>query len=159
MLQGNLLLDLLMGADVTIIPVLDEELQPHLEARAEELRQDGRKPYVISSFDTRTQSLAGLGYVEAVLEICDQLGRAPDHIYVAGSEMSPAGLIVGARALGLPTRVTSVSPIAYPEARQDEIARICSAIAERLELGFRFSPGEIGVDDTYIGQGYGIVSE
>ena len=158
LLQGNLLLDLVMGAEVTVLPVLDEELQPHLEARAEALRRAGARPYLISSFATGTQSLAALGYVEAVLEICDQLGAAPDHLYVAGSEMSPAGLIVGARALGLPTRVVSVSPIAYPESRQDEIARICNAIAARLGLDLSWAPADILVDDGFIGEAYGIVS-
>jgi 1-aminocyclopropane-1-carboxylate deaminase/D-cysteine desulfhydrase-like pyridoxal-dependent ACC family enzyme len=158
-LQGNLLLDLLMDADVRILRVLDEELQPHLEARAEELRREGRNPYLASSFDVVTQSLAALGYVEAVVEIRDQLGRAPDFIYVAGSEMSPAGLNVGARALGLPTRVVSVSPIVYPEKREDEIARICNAIADRLSLDLRFTPDDIEVDDGYIGEAYGIVSD
>lgn len=158
LLQGNLLLDELMGADVTIIDVLDEELQPHLEARAEQLRRAGRKPFLISSFAVETQSLAALGYVGAVLEIVEQLGEAPDWIYVAGSEMSPAGLTVGARALGLATKVVSVSPIVYPESRQDEISRICNATADRLGLGIRFAPADILVDDGYIGEAYGIVS-
>src|SRR5262249_21931231 len=35
LLQGNLLLDKILGADVTMLDVLDEELQPHLEAKAE----------------------------------------------------------------------------------------------------------------------------
>jgi 1-aminocyclopropane-1-carboxylate deaminase/D-cysteine desulfhydrase-like pyridoxal-dependent ACC family enzyme len=159
LVQGNLLLDLVLGADVTVIPVLDEELQLHLEARAQALRLAGARPYLISSFETGTQSLAALGYVEAVLEICDQLGRAPDHIYVAGSEMSPAGLIVGVRALGLPTKVASVSPISYPERRQDEIARICNGIAARLGLELRFASADVLVDDGYIGDAYGIVSD
>ena len=157
--QGNLLLDMLMGADVTVVPALDEELQPYLEAKALQLQRAGRKPYLISSFETRTQSLAALGYVEAVLEICDQLGRAPDHIYVAGSEMSPAGLMTGVRALGLATKVTSISPIAYPEPRRVEIARICNGVAKRLGLDLEFQPDDIAVDDAYIGEAYGIVSE
>ena len=158
-LQGNLLLDVLMGADVTVLPVLDEELQPHLDAKVLQLQSAGRKPYLISSFETRTQSLASLGYVEAVLEICDQLGRAPDYIYVAGSEMSPAGLITSVRALGLATKVMSISPIVYPESRQVVIARICNAIAKRLRLDLAFEPHDIAVDDAYIGEAYGIVSE
>src|SRR5262245_26506199 len=115
MLQGNLLLDRIMGAEVTILNVLDEELQPYLEAKANELRAQGRKAFLISSFELGAQSLAALGYVEAVVEIVRQLavmGRTLDHIYVAGSEISPAGLNVGVRALGLPTRVASISPIA-----------------------------------------------
>lgn len=160
-LQGNLLLDRLMGAEVVVLDALDEELQPYLEAKAAALLGAGRKPFLISSFETVTQSLAALGYVEAVLEIAEQLaaqGRSLDYLYVAGSEMSPAGLNVGVRALGLPTRVVSVSPIVYPEPRAVEIARIATATAERLGLGMTFDPRDIEVDDGYIGEAYGMVS-
>src|SRR5262245_12480559 len=146
LLQGNLLLDKILGADVTMLDVLDEELQPHLEAKAELLRAQGRKPFLISSFELGTQSLAALGYVEAVVEIVRQLGstgRTLDYLFVAGSEMSPAGLNVGVKALGLSTRVVSVSPIVYPEARADEIARIATACAARLELDISFTPADI----------------
>jgi 1-aminocyclopropane-1-carboxylate deaminase/D-cysteine desulfhydrase-like pyridoxal-dependent ACC family enzyme len=105
--------------------------------------------------------LAALGYVAAVTEMVGQLatmGRTLDHLYVAGSEMSPAGLNVGVRALGLPTRVVSVSPIAYPEGRAEEIARIATACADRLGLGIHFDPADIVIDDDYIGESYGIVS-
>jgi 1-aminocyclopropane-1-carboxylate deaminase/D-cysteine desulfhydrase-like pyridoxal-dependent ACC family enzyme len=162
LLQGNLLLDRILGAEVTILNVLDEELQPHLEAKAEALRGQGRKPFLISSFELGTQSLAALGYVETVVEIVRQLGSmggTPDYLYVAGSEMSPAGLNVGVRALGLPTRVVSVSPIAYPEPRADEIARIATACAARLGLEIGFAPSDIIVDDEYIGESYGFVSD
>jgi 1-aminocyclopropane-1-carboxylate deaminase/D-cysteine desulfhydrase-like pyridoxal-dependent ACC family enzyme len=162
LLQGNLLLDKILGAEVTILNVLDEELQPHLEAKAEALRAQGRRPFLISSFELGTQSLAALGYVEAAVEIVRQLGatgNTPDYIFVAGSEMSPAGLNVGVRALGLSTRVVSISPIVYPEARADEIARIATACAARLGLDIGFTPAEIIVDDGYIGESYGVVSD
>jgi 1-aminocyclopropane-1-carboxylate deaminase/D-cysteine desulfhydrase-like pyridoxal-dependent ACC family enzyme len=158
-LQGNLLLDVLMGAEVSVLRVLDEELDPYLRAKARELEQAGRRPYVVSSFETVTQARAALGYVEAVMEICQQLGRSPDWIYLAGSEMSPAGLNLGVRALGLPTGVVSISPIVYPEPRRDEIARICNAGATLLGLPADFAPAEILVDDGYIGEAYGVVSE
>jgi 1-aminocyclopropane-1-carboxylate deaminase/D-cysteine desulfhydrase-like pyridoxal-dependent ACC family enzyme len=73
--------------------------------------------------------------------------------------MSPAGLALGARALGLSTRVVSISPVVYPEARQDEIARIANAAAEKLGINIRFSPADIFVDDGYIGGAYGVVSD
>jgi 1-aminocyclopropane-1-carboxylate deaminase/D-cysteine desulfhydrase-like pyridoxal-dependent ACC family enzyme len=141
--------------------VRDEELQPYLEAKTASLLRAGRKPFLISSFDTATQSLAALGYVEAVLEMTEQLtalGRPLDYLYVAGSEMSPAGLNVGVRALGLPTQIVSVSPIIYPEPRAVEIARIATATAERLGLHTTFDPQDIKVDDGYIGEAYGVLS-
>src|SRR6185295_19882701 len=57
------------------------------------------------------------------------------------------------------TKVVSVSPIVYPEPRQEEIARIANATGEHLGLGFRFEPGDILVDDDYIGEAYGVVSD
>ena len=50
-LQGNLLLDRLMGADVTVVDLDSmERLAPLLEAKAEELERAGRKPYVVAPF-------------------------------------------------------------------------------------------------------------
>ena len=50
-LQGNLLLDRLMGADVTVVELDSmERLAPLLEAKAAELERAGRKPYVVAPF-------------------------------------------------------------------------------------------------------------
>ena len=50
-LQGNLLLDRLMGADVTVVELDSmERLAPLLEAKAEELERAGRKPYLLAPF-------------------------------------------------------------------------------------------------------------
>ncbi len=64
-LQGNLLLDHLMGADVTIVdlPTM-EDIQPHLNAKADALRQQGRKPYVVEPLGVASLAIGALGYVE-----------------------------------------------------------------------------------------------
>jgi L-cysteate sulfo-lyase len=161
LLQGNLLLDRLMGAEIDILDVLDEELQPFLEAKAKQLAIAGRRPYLISSFTVDTQSLAAIGYVQAVVETLDQLaslGRHADFFYVAGAEMSPAGLNVGVRALQCRTRVVSISPVRYDESRESEISRICNATARRLGLDLNFGSDDITSDDSYIGERYGIMT-
>ena len=68
-LQGNLLLDHLMGADVTIVDLETmEDLQPHLDAKGEALRAAGRTPYVIKPLGVDSLALGALGYVEAAIE-------------------------------------------------------------------------------------------
>ena len=160
-LQGNLLLDRLMGAEIEILDVMDEELQPFLEAKTRALRAAGRRPHLVSAFTVETQSLAAVGYVQAVLETNEQLaalGREADYFYVAGAEMSPAGLIVGTQALGGRTAVVSVSPVRYEESRESEIARICNATARRLRLDRTYVPADIASDDSYIGERYGVMT-
>jgi len=160
--QGNLLLDRLLGAEVQVVDIPHMQfLAPHLDARMAELRAAGRKPFLISPFDLDILSLSAVGYVEAYLELDAQLaadGIAADWVYLAGTMMTPAGLHVGATALGRPTRVMAINPSRWDEDRKIAIARIATATAERLGLGFAVAPEEVGSDPNYVGESYGIVS-
>ena len=160
--QGNLLLDHVMGADVTVIDGDDiQTLTPHLEAKAAELAAAGRRPYLIAPFAPDTQSLAAVGYVAAMVELDQQLSEAgvgADYIYLSGANVTPAGLAVGARALGRASQIVGITPIRWDEARSSDIARIADATAARLDLDCRFDPADIDNDDGYVGERYGIVT-
>lgn len=161
-LQGNLLLDRLMGADVTVVD-LDtmERLTPVLEAKRDELRRAGRKPYLVAPFALDELVLGAIGYVNAALELDAQLeaaGLDPDWLYLCGANMTPAGMALGLRALGRRTRVVNVAPIAWSEPRAVDIARIASATARRLGLNLRIAPEDIQSHDDYIGERYGVVT-
>ena len=99
--QGNLLLDLAMGADVTVVDGDDmQTLTPTLQAKAAELEAAGRKPYVIAPFDTATQAIAAVGYVTAMVELDRQLteiGVDAGYLYLSAANTTPAGLSVGPR--------------------------------------------------------------
>lgn len=160
--QGNLLLDDLMGADIRVSEVDDmQQLPPLLEARAAELRAAGRRPYLIDPFDLEVLARSTLGYVEAALELDAQLdaaGTDADHVYVAGANMTPAGLLLGLRALGRKARVVGIAPIEWDEDRRVDIARIASAAARLLGLDLAFGPEEVISHGDYIGEGYGVLS-
>lgn len=162
-LQGNLLLDRVMGADVTIVPGTDLEVLPeHLEAKAAELRARGRKPYVFGWADLKTQATAAVGYVNAVVELHAQLaalGRSADAIYVAGFDVTPAGLLFGVRALGLKTRVVAINPLRTSVDRRTEIAGICGGIADLLGIDFGVRPADVTTTDDYIGEAYGLLTD
>ena len=162
-LQGNLLLDVLMGADVTVVDLDSmERLTPLLEAKAAELERAGRRPYVVRPFGLDRQVLGAIGYVNGALELDAQLEAAevdPDFLYLCGANMTPAGMALGLKALGRQTRLVNIAPIAWSEPRALDIARIADAAARRLDLPVRIAPGEIENHDDYIGERYGVVSD
>ena len=162
-LQGNLLLDRLMGADVTVVD-LDtmERLTPLLEAKAEQLERSGRKPYILAPFAVDRLALGAIGYVNAALELdlqFDEAGIDPDWLYLCGANMTPAGTLLGLQALGRRTRLVNVAPIRWSEPRALDIARIANATARRLELDVEMMPEQIESTDDYIGERYGVVTE
>ena len=162
-LQGNLLLDHLMGADVTIVDLETmEDLQPHLDAKGEALKRAGRKPYVIKPLGVESLALGALGYVEAAIELDEQfeaLGIAPSHLYVCGANMTPAGMALGFKALGRQIKLVNITPIKWTLPRADDIARIANATADLLDLDTRIDADEIDSHDDYIGERYGVASE
>ncbi|MSP83333.1 MAG: pyridoxal-phosphate dependent enzyme [Alphaproteobacteria bacterium] len=162
-LQGNLLLDRVLGAEVTIVPGTDLEVLPqHLAAKAAELKAKGRKPFVFGWADLRTQSTAALGYVNAALELDAQLtalGKQADAIYLAGFDVTPAGLLWGIRALGMPTQMVTLNPLQVSGDRHLQIAAIAGGIDERLGIRVGIEPDQVITIDDYIGPAYGIMTD
>ncbi len=162
-LQGNLLLDRLMGADVTVVDLDSmERLTPLLEAKAAELERAGRKPYLVRPFGLDKLVLGAVGYVNGALELDAQLeaaGIEPDFLYLCGANMTPAGMALGLKALGRRARLVNVAPIVWSEPRALDIARVANAAATRLGLDVRITPEDIDSHDNYIGERYGVVTE
>jgi 1-aminocyclopropane-1-carboxylate deaminase/D-cysteine desulfhydrase-like pyridoxal-dependent ACC family enzyme len=154
--QGNFLLFDLLGAEVEVINTDDEGLEPFLDAKVRDLRARGQRANKLSSFSLETQSLAALGYVEASVEIAAQeraLGLRFNHVYLAGSEMTPAGLALGAELLGTAWNVVGVSPVLYrlkPD-RAPDIAEIGNAAAARLGLRGRLATNMITNSLDFVG--------
>jgi len=161
-LQGNLLIDHLLGAEVTIVPGEDlQQLPPMLEAKVETLKKAGRKPYLMNPFGLPTLSLSAVSYVNAALELDRQLearSKTTDYVYLAGANITPAGLALGVKALGLNTKVVGITPIRWKEDRRTDIARIANATAERLGLDIHFRAEEIYNEDEYVGDRYGVMT-
>jgi len=160
--QGNLLLDHLMGANVTVVDIDDiQRLPPLLDARVAALRAEGRNPYLISPFDLETLSISTVGYVAAMAELDAQLserGIRADAVYLAGANMTPAGLLLGSKLLGLPTRIVGFSPVRWDEDRGTDIARIANAAAGHLGIEPLIAPTDVDSDESFVGPNYGVVT-
>ena len=162
-LQGNLLLDHLMGADVTVVDLASmEDLQPLLDDKGEELRRAGRKPYVMKPLGVESLALGALGYIDAAIEMDEQfdvLGVAPSRLYVCGANMTPAGMALGFKALGRDIRLVNITPIKWSEPRARDIVRIANAAAGLLDLDVTLEEADFESYDDYIGERYGVVTD
>jgi 1-aminocyclopropane-1-carboxylate deaminase/D-cysteine desulfhydrase-like pyridoxal-dependent ACC family enzyme len=155
--QGNLLLDHLVGAHVEIVDTpIGPELDELLQQRAAEWRQRGRKVY---SWDRkRVRPLGAITYALCVAEIVDQLAQAglkPTAIYSAASGATGAGLFLGKAVLGLGTALKVILPIRWPWDVRADMAEIANDAASRLDLPHRLRPEDIDASLDYVGPGYG----
>jgi len=146
--SGNAILDRLLGAEVEYIASRAERAGA-VERVMSRLQAEGRRPFLIPlGASTPT---GALGFAAAVEEMVAQ-GVRPDVIVHAGSSGgTQAGLIAGVARSGLTTRVIAVSA--------DDPASSVSATVRSIVRGIPGCDafdGEIIVDDTMVGEGYGI---
>jgi 1-aminocyclopropane-1-carboxylate deaminase/D-cysteine desulfhydrase-like pyridoxal-dependent ACC family enzyme len=150
--EGNLLLDLLFGAEVhwiaTEVPY-DPAVLDRLEALA---AAAGGRAWIVQ-LPGSAGPLAAAAAASLALEIAEQ--GVPDAIWLAaGSGLTAAGLALGCEALGLKARVHVVS-VQQPREFIEPLIRRRASEAAAL-LGLEVSVGErLVVDDGWIGPGYG----
>jgi 1-aminocyclopropane-1-carboxylate deaminase/D-cysteine desulfhydrase-like pyridoxal-dependent ACC family enzyme len=158
--QGNLLLDHLLGAHITVIDTpLGPDLDELLLARAEELRAAGRRPFVWDRVTGRP--IAAVSYALALAEVLEQaraLGVRPTQVYCAAAGATGAGLAIGKAILGWSGRVRLLSPIRWPWDTPRDLAEVGNATAALLGLPHRITAADIDIRDDYIGESYGVVT-
>ncbi len=157
--QGNLLLDLLLGAHVEFVAGTEEEQRGRILALAEGLRAQGRRPYVAGWPDV---AFGALGYVAAALELwedCQRLRLEPAALVVSSGGATQAGLLVGARALGWDLPIWSVYHGGHGPDARPRVAQVASETARLLDLPFRFAPEEVPAFNQYFAPGYSDPSE
>ncbi len=157
--EGNLLLDRLLGAEVRFIPGLTlEQMDAKMEAAAEELRADGRRPYIIPVGGSTP--LGALGYVRAVAELAaqcrDQKFQPGAIVLAAGSTGTLAGVLLGVRVFLPGTRIYGVSVSPLREAGQCKCAALCASAARLLGVEWSPSSDEIPIWDDWLGSAYAI---
>ncbi len=158
-LKGNLLLDTLFGAK--IIEAKDsKEADKVMVELSRELEAKGRKPYVIPGGGASPHGV--LGYVNAFLEILQQLlehNTRPNYIVLAtGTGATQAGLVLGARLLGVDTEIIGISVGRSAREGKEKIAELVNDTAKLLGSSIHVDPEEIIVFDRYTFGGYGVIT-
>jgi D-cysteine desulfhydrase len=159
---GNLLLDRLVGAELQWISrAAWRDRNQLLAEAADRVRRAGDRPYVVP--EGGSNALGSWGYVRAMHELADDLQgiAAPDHpvtvVYACGSGGTGAGLILGAKLLGLADRGIRVAGVNVCDDRAyfvDVISRICADADARWQLGANVTAADIDIIDGHVGRGY-----
>ncbi len=156
-IQGNVLLDLLMGAQVRFVDEPDMTLMGgHIDAVVEELRAQGKRALKLDSWAPTT----AFGYIAMMAELdeqCEASGIEPTHLWLAAAGPTQAGLVLGARLLEWSLQIVGVTPIHWTNASVEELAaRTANAAAELLGVDVRVQPNEVCNLRDYVGPGYAI---
>lgn len=152
--SGNLLLDRLFGARLHLLQA-QESREERMEARAEDLRAAGRRPYCVPVGGSC--GLGDLGYVVCAEEIIAQsedMNVRFDAVVVAtGSGGTQGGLVAGMRLLeGAP-----VIGMAVEGTRAEQEALAAAQAMETLHLLGRDAAdlgSSVAVMDDFVGSGY-----
>jgi 1-aminocyclopropane-1-carboxylate deaminase/D-cysteine desulfhydrase-like pyridoxal-dependent ACC family enzyme len=150
---GNLLLDLLCGAEVRWAGLRDPD--EVMEEVFQEAWSAGHRPYKIVY--GASSPVGALGYVRAMGELAEQ-GQPFDRIVVASSSAgTQSGMVVGARLYGFAGRVTGISVDRPAPALRAAVAELARRTADLLSVAADFSPSTVDVIDDYVGAGYAVL--
>ena len=161
-LEGNILLDRLVGAEIVWITFEEYGRRSEILAHAaESLRDSGKIPYVIP--EGGSNALGAWGYVRAVQELVSELDSLPEGrdrpttlIHATGSGGTTAGLILGVKLAGLNMRVVGINVCNDRDYFLRVVGNICQKAIMTYELGLPFSRDQdIEIVDGYVGAGYG----
>jgi len=152
--EGNILLDLLLGAELRF--AFDRPREQVMAEVVEAERAAGRRPYAIPLGGST--GLGALGYVAAMQELAAQGGKGFDRVVFASSSGGThAGMALGARLAGFPGEVLGISIDEELEPLREMVARIANDAAVLLAEPVRLSPEEIVATADYLGAGYGVM--
>ncbi|WP_432798624.1 D-cysteine desulfhydrase family protein [Poriferisphaera sp. WC338] len=164
--NGNLLLDELLGA--TVHWCTREERPSLMVSLEEELKAKGEKPYVIPVGGSN--EVGAIGYVVAMQELWGQLAGmnddwadGPTHIvFATGSGGTQAGLVLGAKIVGYEGEMIGVNVSkggGDGPSFEEQMSEIANRCAEMIGAEARTTADDFEVNQDYLGEGYGIVTD
>ena len=151
---ANALLDRLLGAEIRYVPARDARA-PAMADAAEELRERGRRPFIIPLGASTAHGAAA--FALAIGELLTQM-PAPETILLATSSGgTQAGIVAGCALYGLSTRIIGISADDPAHVIAGEIRRILTDLETLLDIpAGQLSGSRIEIDDAFVGGGYGI---
>jgi len=162
--KGNYYLDQLLGAKF-------HWTQKHLrnqkmESVADELRAQGKSPYVIPVGGSNY--IGAMGYVNAMFEIKDQLDAMNlkiDHLFFGTSSGgTQTGLVLGTRLCGFDGTITGISIDHVPDDKSEFkyktfLVDTIAVAAGALGVQEKITASDLIIDYDYLGAGYGVVGD
>ena len=157
-IQGNLLVDHLLGAEVRFAASRSEQVRLGRQV-VEEARASGRTPCLLNDIPMFDEGSA-IAYLESTCEIVEALEAqdlAPDCLYMSSSGKGQAGQILAQKLLGgfRVCGITATDEFDIPPRG----AAIANRAARRLGLDITVVDGDVFNDAAYVGAAYGVPSK
>jgi L-cysteate sulfo-lyase len=158
--SGNPFLVKLMGAKIHYYPVGEDEdgADQAVIERAEALKAEGKKPYVITLSNAGTP-YGALGYVEAAEEVLRQLEamniKPVKFIVPTGSASTHAGFLLGLRASGSNIAVSGICVRRDAHSQQQRVMTKIQSVEKLMGLNIDIGLDDIICDDRFLAPGYG----
>ncbi|MBL7164183.1 MAG: D-cysteine desulfhydrase family protein [Anaerolineales bacterium] len=152
--SGNLLLDLLFGAEIVWTQM--RERDQTLQAAFESAEKAGRKPYLVPYGGSNPVGAAAYAY--AIQELIDQDVRPDWVVFPSSSAGTQAGMVAGAHLAGFSGKILGISVDEPEHILQTRVAALASETAALLGQPTTFKPDQILVNADYTGEGYGIMN-
>ena len=159
-LNGNVLLDQLHGAHISK-RVADTNMNDEMQKLAAELKEAGKRPYVIPGGGSNP--VGATGYANCALELVAQANemqlRIDQIVLATGSAGTQAGLVAGLCAMNANIPVYGVS-VRAPKAKQEaNVFELAQATATHVGAAGVVKREHIVANSDYVGRGYGIPTE
>lgn len=157
--QGNLLVDYLLGAEVHFAADPREQ-RAMLDGLADKVRSGGGRPHILNDnpmFDVAS----AVAYLEVTLEVVEQLGERglePDYFYMSSSGKGSAGIMLAQKLLGADFVMHAVCATAEFDL-PSRTARIANETSAALGLDISVAEDDVINTEDFVGKGYGIPSE
>ena len=160
-MEGNYLIDKIMGTDIRIISSEDyrERRQEIMENILKELEEKGRKGYIIP--EGASNGIGTFGYINCFKEILDQekkLGITFDTIVTAvGSGGTFAGLYLGNKLTESNKKIVGINVCDSAEYFKDKVCSILEEVKTYIpDRKFEITKDDMHIIDGYVGDGYAL---
>lgn len=158
--SGNVLLSQILGAEHMSYPLGEDEAGADnaLHERAEQLRAEGRTPYVIH-LGVDHPPLGALGYISCGKELTQQLNDVDAVVAPSGSGATHGGLLAGLRLAGSTAPVFGICVRREQQQQRARMEIVLGKLAPMLELERNYWFEHINVWDGALAPGYGQVGD
>jgi D-cysteine desulfhydrase len=158
---GNLLLDTVLGAEMRFLPDMPfSSLDQEMAQEASKLIEAGRVPYVLPMGGSTP--LADLGYVNAMLELSEQLqvldAMDADIFVAVGTGGTLAGIAVGGSVFLPHSRLFGISVVLGTDQMLPTVTKHANETAKLIGIDEPDLSG-MSIRDGYIGKAYGVPTD
>ncbi|MFT4020685.1 MAG: D-cysteine desulfhydrase [Acinetobacter sp.] len=156
--NGNVLLDEILGAHIEVVAG-GTDLQAALINKAQQLKEQGEKPYIIPGGGSN--AIGALGYVATAIELIHQLNdlqlKPSALVHATGSTGTQAGLLAGIAVTHSDLPVLGISVRAEKTKQEENVYQLARETLQHLQVNPDIlERSKVQANSDYVGEGYGI---